>query len=394
MPAEAVIYLDHHATTPVDPRVLDRMLPYFTERFGNAASRTHRFGWDAQAAVDRARKQVAAAIGAQAREVIFTSGATEANALAINGAAEAAAPDRRHLVTVSTEHAATLAPCRQWAARGWRVTELTVGADGLLDLERASRAITPDTALVSVMLAHNEIGVIQPVAEVAALAHAAGALMHTDAVQALGKIPLDVTALGVDLASFSAHKLYGPKGVGALYVRRGSEPRLTPQVRGGGQERGLRGGTLNVPGLVGMGEACALALREMPAEAPRLERLRDRLWSGLTAALDEVSLNGARAPRLPGNLNVSFAAVDGEALLQGISEVAVSSGAACLTAEPSHVLIALGHDRARALASLRFGLGRDTTAEDIDRAVAHLTAVVAQVRGMSLRPRRLVAAGH
>jgi len=393
MPA-AIIYLDHHATTPVDPRVLDRMLPYFTECFGNAASRTHQFGWDAQAAVDRARKQVAAAIGAQAREVIFTSGATEANALAINGVADAAPAGRRHIVTVATEHAATLGPCRQLAERGWQVTELGVGRDGLLDLAAAAHAITPATALVSVMLAHNEIGVIQPVADLAALAHAAGALMHTDAVQALGKVPLDVTALGVDLASFSAHKLYGPKGVGALYVRRGSEPRLHPQVRGGGQERGIRGGTLNVPGIVGMGEACALAVREMPAEAPRLERLRDRLWTGLTTGIDGVSLNGARTPRLPGNLNVSFDEVSGEALLQGLSEVAVSSGAACLTAVPSHVLIALGHDRARALASLRFGLGRPTTSEDIDHAVAHLAAVVAQVRGTSIRPRRLVAAEH
>jgi cysteine desulfurase len=269
-----------------------------------------------------------------------------------------------------------------------------VGADGLLDLEMAARAITPDTALVSVMLAHNEIGVLQPVAALATLAHAAGALMHTDAVQALGKVPLDVTTIGVDLASFSAHKLYGPKGVGALYVRRGSEPRLHPQVRGGGQERGLRGGTLNVPGIVGMGEACALALSEMPTEAPRLERLRDRLWAGLTENIDGVSLNGARAPRLPGNLNVSFDAVNGEALLQGISEVAVSSGAACLTAEPSHVLTALGHDRARALASLRFGLGRHTTSDEIDRAVVHLAAVVAQVRGVSTASRRLVAAGE
>ena len=384
-----MIYLDHHATTPVDPRVLKAMLPFFSEKFGNPSSRTHRPGWDASDAVERARKQVAALIGASAREIVFTSGATEANNLAIAGVAAAAPADRRHIVTVATEHKAVLDPCFALEAQGWQVTVLPVAATGLVDLAAVAEAVTPDTALVSVMLANNEIGVVQPLADIARLAHAQGAIVHTDAVQALGKLPIDVAALDVDLASFSAHKVYGPKGVGALYVKRGVDKRLRAQVRGGGQERGLRGGTPNVPGIVGFGAACEVAGQDLPVEMARLEVLRDRLWLLLRNALEGVTLNGAVTPRLPGNLNVSFEGIDGEALLLAITDVAVSSGAACTSAEPSHVLTALGLDTRRALASLRFGLGRDTTADDITQAAEHIGAVVAQLRAQS--PRRVPA---
>jgi cysteine desulfurase len=375
-----VIYLDHHATTPVDARVLEAMLPFFTERYGNASSRTHRAGWQAQDAVEGARKQVASLMGADARELIFTSGATEANHLAIMGVASAAPAERRHIVTVATEHKAVLEPLRRLALEGWSVTELPVPATGLLDPGAVAAAVTAATALVSVMLAHNEIGVLQPLAEIARAAHAGGALVHTDAVQALGKVPVDLHALGVDLASFSAHKLYGPKGVGALYIARGVEKRMRPVVTGGGQERGMRGGTLNVPGIVGFGAACAVAASEMAREAARLATLRERLWRGLCERAGGVTLNGAAEPRLPGNLNVQVAGVEGEPLLLGLTEIAVSSGAACLSAEPSHALLALGLSRDAALASLRFGLGRHTTAEDVDLAVAHVADIVAHLR--------------
>jgi cysteine desulfurase len=387
-----VIYLDHHATTPVDPRVFEAMRPYFTELFGNASSRTHRSGWQAHDAVEKARKQVAVLMGADPREVIFTSGATEANHLAIAGVAAAAPQNRRHVVTIESEHKAVLAPVRQLVAQGWTVTELTVPATGIVDGATIASAITPTTALVSVMLAHNEIGVVQPLAEIARAAHAHGALVHTDAVQALGKLPMDVHQLGVDLASFSAHKLYGPKGVGALFVARGVEKRLRPVVTGGGQERGLRGGTLNVPGIVGFGAACAVAAREMAAERARLEALRDRLWTGLCERVGDISLNGATSPRLPGNLNVHVAGVDGDSLLLGLTEIAVSSGAACLSAEPSHALRALGLSRDAALASLRFGLGRGTTAEEIDRAVGHVAEVVGQLRATARMSRAAAGA--
>lgn len=379
-----MIYLDHHATTPVVPEVLEAMLPYFTEIYGNASSRTHRAGWQAHDAVERARKQVAAALGADAREVVFTSGATEANYLAVAGAAAGSPEGRRHLVTVTSEHKSVLEPVRRLAREGWSVTELPVPGSGLLDADTVAAAITPETALVSVMLAHNEIGVIQPLAAIADAAHAHGALCHTDAVQALGKVPVNVRALGVDLASFSAHKLYGPKGVGALFVARGAEKRIRPFVTGGGQERGLRGGTVNVPGVVGFGAACALAISELPKEAERLAVLRDRLWAGLRERIAGVSVNGAATPRLPGNLNVRIAGVEGEPLLLGLTEIAVSSGAACLSAEPSHALTALGLSRDEALASLRFGLGRQTTSEEIDRAVEHVAEVVAQLRRVAL----------
>jgi len=374
------IYLDHHATTPVDPRVVEAMLPCFTETFGNATSRLHRHGWEAQRLVEAARRDVAALAGVPARALIFTSGATEANFLAIDGVTEAAPDTRRTMVTVATEHASVLEACRRAEARGLRTVMLPVDAEGRLSLDTLRRAVGPDTLLVSVMLAQNEVGVVQPLAEIARVAHDAGALVHTDAVQALGKMPVDLAALDVDLASFSAHKVYGPKGVGALYVRPGIERRLSPPMRGGGQEGGLRGGTLNVPGIVGFGAACRIARAELEAEAPRLAALRDRLWHALEAQVPGVRCNGAAAPRLPGNLHVTFSETDGEALMQALSDISVSSGSACQTATPSHVLLAMGLSPAQAQASLRFGLGRGTTTDDIDRAAAHVAAVVAQVR--------------
>jgi cysteine desulfurase len=378
-----VIYLDHHATTPVDARVLEAMLPYFTEKFGNAASKHHRFGWEASDAVERARKQVAALIGAGSKDVIFTSGATEANNLAIKGAAMSRQAHRDHLVTVATEHKAVLDPLTRLAHDGWQVTVLPVDASGLLDLAALDRAVTERTALVSVMAANNEIGVVQPIKEAASIAHAKGAWFHTDAVQAAGKVPFDVEALDVDFASLSAHKIYGPKGVGALYARRRSRNvGVVPQIDGGGHERGLRSGTLNVPGIVGFGRAAEIARAEMADEAQRVAALRDRLLHGLRA-IDGLSVNGAMTDRLPGNLNVSFDGVDGEALLVSLDDVAVSSGAACTQAEPSHVLLALGLTKNRALASLRFGIGRSTTAEDIDYAARKVSDVVTRLRQMS-----------
>jgi len=387
-----MIYLDHHATTPVDARVLEAMLPYFTERFGNAASKQHAFGWAANDAVERARKQVAALIGAGSKDVVFTSGATEANNLAIKGAAEARRGERDHLVTVVTEHKAVLDPMRRLERDGWRLTVLPVGGSGLVDLSELERAITARTALVSVMAANNEIGVLQPIKEAAALAHAQGAWFHTDAVQAVGKVPFDVEALDVDLASLTAHKLYGPKGAGALYVRRPSTSlragnrravTLAAQIDGGGHERGMRAGTLNVPGIVGLGLAADLARVEMASEAGRITGLRDRLLEGLRAKTDGMWVNGAMDERLPGNLNVSFAGIDGDALLVSLDDIAVSSGAACTAAEPSHVLVALGLSKDRALASLRFGLGRTTTQDEVDYATAKVNEVVARLRQMS-----------
>jgi cysteine desulfurase len=295
----------------------------------------------------------------------------------------ARAGSRRHVVTVATEHKAVLDPCRRLQREGWRVTVLPVGADGLVDVADVAAAVGADTALVSVMLANNEIGVLQPIAEIVQVAHERGALVHTDAVQAAGRVPLDVKTLGVDLASFTAHKLYGPKGTGVLYVKRGVDRQVAPIVEGGGQERGLRAGTLNVPGIVGFGEACAIARRELAGEATRLERLRDRLLAALESRIDGLTVNGAMAPRLPGNLNVTFDHVDGDALLVALDDVAVSSGAACTKAEPSHVLLALGLSREKALASLRFGLGRSTTEAEVDHAARRVGAVVAQLRAMS-----------
>ena len=376
-----MIYLDHHATTPVDARVLEAMLPFFTAKFGNAASKQHRFGWDASDAVERARKQVAALIGAGSKEIVFTSGATEANNLAIKGAARARRGERDHIVTVATEHKAVLDPIASLGKDGWRVSVLPVKRDGLVDVANVAAAITERTALVSVMAANNEIGVLQPIEELAAAAHAKGAWFHTDAVQAAGKVAFDVEALGVDLASLTAHKIYGPKGVGALYVRR--KISLAAQIEGGGQERSMRSGTLNVPGIVGFGAAAEIARQEMASESKRTEALRNRLLDALTSKTDGMTVNGTMQARLPGNLNVSFDGVDGEELLVSLDDIAVSSGAACTQAEPSHVLMALGHPKDRALASLRFGIGRATAADEIDRAASKVQEVVARLRRLS-----------
>jgi cysteine desulfurase len=379
-----MIYLDHHATTPVDRRVLEAMLPFFSEKFGNAASKQHRFGWDANDAVERARKQVAALIGAGSKEIVFTSGATEANNLAIKGAAKARRGERDHLVTLATEHKAVLDPIAALAKDGWRTTVLPVNASGVVDVRAVADAVTEHTALVSVMAAHNEIGVLQPIKELAAVAHAKGAWFHTDAVQAAGKVPFDAEELDVDLASITAHKVYGPKGVGALYVRRRSRSvSIVSQVDGGGHERGMRSGTLNVPGIAGFGRAAEIAREEMAREAKHLAVLRDRLLERLRAATDGMTVNGTMHARLPGNLNVSFEGVDGEALLVSLDDIAVSSGAACTQAEPSHVLMALGLSKDRALASLRFGIGRDTTVTEIDYAAAKVAEVVARLRHLS-----------
>ena len=380
-----MIYMDYQATTPVDPAVLEAILPYFTEQFGNAASRQHRFGWVAQEAVDKARAQVAALIGAEAKEIVFTSGATEANSLALKGLAEALAPARDHFVTVVTEHKAVLDTCRHLDHGGSRTTYLPVQGDGSIDLDALDVAVTERTIAVSVMAANNEIGVLAPLAEISRIAHAKGALFHTDAVQAAGKVPFDVAASGIDLASLTAHKLYGPKGIGALYVRR-KNPRVmvAAQVDGGGHERGMRSGTLNVPGIVGFGAAAAIAQQRLEQERTQLTALRTRLLLGLQKAIDDLVVNGTLEARLPGNLNVSFPGVDGEALLVSLCEdVAISSGAACTAAEPSHVLKALGRSTELALASLRFGLGRWTTEEEVDRVVARVSETVARLRAMS-----------
>ncbi len=389
------IYMDAQATTPVDPRVLEAMLPWFTERFGNPASRTHAYGWEAEEAVDEARAVLAKGIGAEPEEIVFTSGATESDNLAVLGVAEAYEPRGRHLVTVATEHWAVLDSCRALEARadgGWRVSVLPVGRDGLLDLDALRRAVTAETVLVSVMQANNEIGVIQPVTEIARIAHEAGALFHCDAAQGFGKESLDVRRMGADLVSLSAHKIYGPKGVGALYVRR-SKPRvrLSPQIHGGGHERGLRSGTLNVPGIVGFAKAWELCEAEMSVERIRLTALRDRLHHALLSSLDGVSLNGHPVKRLAGNLNVSFAGVDGEALVTGLTEregVALSTGSACTSAslEPSYVLKALGIPDGLARASLRFGLGRFTTEAEVDEVADLISAHVLRLRSIAPAP--------
>lgn len=361
------------------------MLPYFTERFGNAGSRQHAYGWQANEAVEQARAEVAVLIGASAREIVFTSGATESNNLAIKGVTGAPGLHGDHIVTVQTEHHSVLDPCARLEADGWRVTRLPVGADGLVDLDALREAITDRTPLVSVMAANNEIGVLHPMADIARIVHERGALLHSDLVQAAGKVPVDVVADEIDLASVSAHKLYGPKGVGAMFVRR-RQPRVTvtPLFDGGGQERGVRSGTLNVPGIVGFGAACAIAAREREKEGRRLARLRDRLLDGLRARLDRFVVNGSMDRRLPGNLNVSFEGIDGEALLVSLGgDVAVSSGAACTAAQPSHVLKVLGRSTEVALASLRFGLGRWTTEADVDTAVSHVVGAVTRLRSMA-----------
>ena len=381
------VYLDHHATTPVDPRVLHAMLPYFTERFGNAASRTHEFGWQALEAVDAARAQVAAAVRAEPREIVFTSGATESNNLALAGVAQANQRRGNHIITVATEHRAVLDPCAALARAGFEVTILPVRPDGLLDPDRVRDAFTGRTTLVSVMLANNEVGVLQPVAEIGAMAAERGALLHVDAAQALGRVDIDVRRDHIHLMSLSAHKCYGPKGVGALYVRR-HDPlvRVEEQMHGGGHEHGRRSGTLNVPGIVGFGEACRIAVEELPTEAPRLAALRDHLLVLLRDGIDGVVVNGSLERRLPNNLNVSVPRVEGESLIMAMRDVAVSSGSACSSADaaPSHVLAALGVPPELAHASLRFGLGRTTTREEIDYAARRVveTATMLRARGL------------
>jgi cysteine desulfurase len=381
------IYLDNHATTPMDPRVLEAMLPYFTEKFGNAASRNHSFGWTAEAAVEKAREQIAALIGGSAKELVFTSGATESNNLAIKGAASYHKERGRHIITAVTEHKCVLDTCKRLENEGFRVTYLPVGADGLVTPDKVALAIEEDTILVSIMLANNEIGVVQPIAEIADAVkkRKKDVLVHTDAVQGIGKVPFDVEKSRVDLASLTAHKIYGPKGVGALWVRRKPRVRIDPLIDGGGHERGMRSGTLNVPSIVGFGAACELARLEMASEAERVGKLRDRLLAGLKAALPEIYVNGSWDHRLPGNLNVSFAFVEGEGLMMAIKDVAVSSGSACTSAslEPSYVLRALGASEENAHSSIRFGVGRFNTEEEIDFVVKLVAEKVNKLRELS-----------
>lgn len=380
------IYMDNHATTPLDPRVLEAMMPYLTGKFGNAASRNHSFGWEAEQAVEAAREQIANLIGASAKEIIFTSGATESDNLAIKGIAEMYRERGNHIITQVTEHKAILDTCKRLEKYGYRVTYLPVKADGLIDLEDLKRAIDDKTILVSIMAANNEIGVLQPIREIGKICHEKGVIFHCDAVQILGKVPFDVIEDNVDVASISAHKIYGPKGVGALYVRR-RNPRvqIAAQIDGGGHERGMRSGTLNVPGIVGLGAACAIAQAEMPAEIARLTALRDRLKNKLESALDYVHVNGSWEHRLPGNLNMSFVYVEGESLLMGINDVAVSSGSACTSAtlEPSYVLKALGLGDDVAHSSIRFGLGRFNTAGEVDYVAEKVIQIVKHLRELS-----------
>ncbi len=372
--------MDGHATTRVDPRVVEAMVPFFTDHFGNASSRHHQFGWTARDAVATARADVAELVGGSPRELVFTSGATESNNLAIKGVADAERAAGNHVVTVETEHRAVLDPCAALERQGLRVSYLPVRGDGLLEPEAFARALTPETILATVMAANNEVGVLQPVGELARAARAAGARFHTDASQAAGRVPLDVSADPIDLVSLTAHKLHGPKGIGALFVRDGLE--LTPLVEGGGHEAGLRSGTLNVPAIVGFGQAARICLDGMSEEAASLASLRDRLADGLRGALDGVHVNGSVDARLPHNLHVSFEGVSGEQLLTGLTDVAVSSGAACTTASsrPSHVLRALGVSPALSKASLRFGLGRFNTRDEVDRVVELVSSLVTRLR--------------
>jgi cysteine desulfurase len=377
------VYLDYHATTPVDPRVLEAMLPYFSDEFGNPASRQHAYGWRAQEAVDRARAEIASLIGATAGEIVFTSGATESNNLAIKGCAQTSRERGDHIVTVATEHKSVLDSFKKLEQDGWRVTWLGVDSDGFIRLDELQAAVTAKTVLVSVMAANNEIGVLQPLAEIGAIASRAGALLHTDAAQAAGKVPIDVNAMGIDLLSLTGHKCYGPKGAGALYIRR-KKPRLqlACQIDGGGHEQGLRSGTLNVPGIVGLGRAAAICCQEMATEGPRLAALRDRLLDGLRQDIDGVRVNGSLTERLPHNLHVSLDRVEGESLLMALGDLAVSTGSACSSGSqaPSHVLQAIGAVGENSGAVIRFGLGRGTTDADIDFAIDRVTTVVKSLR--------------
>ncbi|MFZ2061825.1 MAG: IscS subfamily cysteine desulfurase [Candidatus Binatus sp.] len=381
------VYMDNHATTRVDSRVLDAMLPYFTEKFGNAASRNHSFGWEAEEAVSRAREQVAALIGAKSKEIIFTSGATESDNLAIKGVVDFYKDKGNHIISCVTEHKAVLDSCRALERAGKAtVTYLPVDKYGMVDPDAVRNAITDRTVLVTIMWANNEIGTLHPIAEIGKIAKEKGIVFHTDAVQAIGKVPVDFEKAGVDLASITAHKIYGPKGIGALYVRsKGPRVRISPQMDGGGHERGMRSGTLNVPGIVGLGAACEIAGKEMPDEAQRLIQLRSQLQAGLFERLDEIYVNGHPTERLPGNLNVSFAYVEGESLLMGINDIAVSSGSACTSAtlEPSYVIRALGIDDELAHSSIRFGLGRFNTLEEVDYVTDRVSKEVKRLREMS-----------
>jgi cysteine desulfurase len=380
------IYMDNHATTPLDPRVLEAMMPYLTGTFGNAASRNHSFGWEAEQGVEKAREQIAKLIGCSAKEIIFTSGATESNNLAIKGVAEMYKERGNHIITQMTEHKAVLDTCKRLEKSGYRVTYLPVQADGRIDIEDLKRAMDDQTILVSIMYANNEIGVIQPIQEIGKLCHEKGVLFHTDAVQAVGKIPVNVITDNIDIMSLTGHKIYGPKGIGALYVRR-RNPRvqISEQINGGGHERGMRSGTLNVPGIVGLGEACEICMNEMEAEGKREQELRDYLRKKLETALDYTVVNGNMEHHLPGNLNMSFVYVEGESLLMGINDIAVSSGSACTSAtlEPSFVLKALGLGDDVAHSSIRFGLGRFNTKEEVDYVADKLINVVLHLRELS-----------
>ena len=380
------VYMDNHATTPVDPRVLEEMLPYFQDRFGNAASRNHQFGWTAEEAVDRARKQVAALINANPKEIVFTSGATESDNLALKGVAEMYAQKGDHIITCVTEHKAIIDSAKHLEKNGIRVTFLPVDALGLIDLDELEAAITDKTILISIMMANNEVGVLQDIKEIGRIAREKGVLFHTDAVQAVGKVGFDVQDMNVDIASISAHKMYGPKGVGAIYVRR-RKPRvlLSPIIDGGGHERGMRSGTLNVPGIVGFGKAAELAQEELEEEMARIFQLRERLRTTFEENLDEVFINGDLERRVPGNLNMSFAYVEGESLLMGIDNIAVSSGSACTSAslEPSYVLKALGVGEDLAHTSIRFGIGRFNTEEEVDYVAERVTETVRRLRDLS-----------
>jgi cysteine desulfurase len=380
------IYLDYHATTPVDPEVLDAMLPYFTSTFGNAASRNHSFGWSAESGVETARAQIASLLGANPKEIVFTSGATESNNLALRGVAEMYRAKGNHIIVSKIEHKAVLDTAKFLETQGFDVTFLPVTETGMVDLETLKKAITDKTILISIMAANNEIGTINPMAEIGKLAKERGIIFHSDAVQAIGKIPVDVNAWNVDLLSLTAHKIYGPKGIGALYIRRKSpRVRLSPIIFGGGHERGMRSGTLNVPGIVGFGKAAEIAQRNLASEPTRLRSLRDRLHNEIAARVDEIKLNGHPDQRLPNNLNLSFAYVEGEALMMAIPEIAVSSGSACTSAslEPSYVLKAIGLGEDLAHSSIRFGLGRFTTDEEIDFAIEKTVEAVKKLREMS-----------
>jgi cysteine desulfurase len=379
------IYLDNHATTPLDPRVLEAMLPYLTSKFGNAASNSHSFGWEAQSAVAAARAQIARLIGASPGEIIFTSGATESDNLALMGVAQAGRAKGDHIVTVVTEHKAVLDTCKHLEKLGYKVTYLPVESDGRIDLSRLAGALTERTILVSVMAANNETGVLQPVEEIGKLCRERGIMFHSDAVQALGKVPVDVERMNLDLASLTAHKVYGPKGCGALYVRANAPLRLAPMIHGGGHERGMRSGTLNVPGIVGFGKTCEIALEEMPEESRRVAGLRNRLRDKLLNDLDGVLINGSMEHRLPGNLNVSFLHVEGETLMTGVKEIAVSSGSACSSdkVDLSHVLKALGLSDERVTCAIRFGIGRFNTEEEIDYAATRVIEAVKSLRELS-----------